>query len=1131
MSFAEPIRLGLDEFGRDERAFDGTSYLYANEDVRREIGFDVEGAWRHWASVGHRQGRYPPGLGRTAPRHLDPIAMAARPFGLNVFGPFEAVSGLGTAARNLLEAVRASGVAFDLHPYDVEAGHARLTAAELDNPVRYRINLVFANADQIRRLAGLYPDGTFDDAYTIAVWAWELAAFRPDWHASFALVDEIWTNSRFELASIAASSPVPVHLMPLPVLRRPEIDHLAARARFGLPEDAFILLCAFDAGSTEQRKNPFAAIETFRAAFGTDPRHVLVVKHHGAALDLSRRLLAARRGAANIRLIGGRLSEAHQHALQAACDGFLSPHRSEGFGLNLAEFIAAGGSVIGTDYSGNRDFLDETTGYPVAATLREVGRRSGPYLEHAVWSEPDVAALASMLRRVAADVAGRRARGEAGRARMADAFSPEAIGARMHVRLSMLPGLRTPDGFAATSLASTSSFVPRDEARARIAWPARLPMFTIVRAGTNPVEDWMRAQLYPFWEACLVSDSLPPPEDAAARAALRGHDLRVRLVGHCPDRPAAIAAAEAATGSWLVLMPEGEGLDAAALLSIARLLDRDDAPGLIMLGAIPRVTPPLAIRKTCLLAAWSAGPGTIEDVLRRIADGGAHRSHLPLRTDADPEPGPRLPAHARLSVRFRTEAARAAWDGAEQEAEAVDTGSLATGGDVRSHARAIERGLSAEHVVLVEDAHAVTGPAAARRLAGWLADRGIDAVATRGAFAARRRLLARIARLSPPASFEEAASSLGAIMVRLPPVAMAEADGPDPDLSLASAEHAARIASLGLFDADHYLVSAPDVAASGTDPLRHYVDYGWREHRAPNFYFDPVWYRARYMDEDAALDPLLHYARFRNSGVRPSRHFDPSWVRRSRHLAPGVDPLRYFLERRRIENVSPLPEFDPAWYRARRRDIVYRQVDPFEHYMRFGAAEGVNPSADFDTAFYAARNMGDVGRRDPVANNPLLHYLENRDRQPAITSLKAALRQEIARLQLLGRSFIEMSFCWFDGLPQRIDALRTYLAEPTLAMPFLLVFANGMVAAAARAGDERLSQALRLPLTDEYDDPDICARLAECFRDPRCLRRDGRPVLAIVRGPDGALVDAFALRLARLLAADHGLVPAIELLD
>lgn len=234
MTFAAPRRAGVSEFAHDRDAFDGLSYLYANEDVRRVIGFDPEGAWRHWLDEGHVQDRYPSGVARAAPRVHDPAA-PRRPFGLNVFGPFDAVSGLGTAARNLAEAVAASGIPHALRGYDVETGHARITDAEAARPFAYSVNLVLANADQIRRVAGLYPDGAFDNAYTIAVWAWELAAFRADFHAAFALVDEVWTNSRFELASISACAPVPVHLMPLPVPIPPDRDRAAAREAFGLP--------------------------------------------------------------------------------------------------------------------------------------------------------------------------------------------------------------------------------------------------------------------------------------------------------------------------------------------------------------------------------------------------------------------------------------------------------------------------------------------------------------------------------------------------------------------------------------------------------------------------------------------------------------------------------------------------------------------------------------------------------------------------------------------------------------------------------------------------------------------------------------------------------------------------------
>ena len=1105
MTFAEPFRTGLDEFGRDERAFDGASYLYLNEDVRDEIGFDVEGAWRHWTSVGHSQGRYPPGVGRTAPRHIDPDEMASRPFGINVFGPFDAISGLGTAARNLVAAIRAGDIPYDLHPYDVETGHARITQPELAAPIRYRINVLLANADQIRTLAGLYPDGTFDSAHTIAVWAWELACFRHDWRASFALVDEVWTNSEFELRSIAAVAPVPVHLMPLPIMPAPEIDRLAARSRFGLPPNAFVFLLAFDAGSTEERKNPWAAIKAFREAFGPDPYRVLVVKHHGASIDLSRRLFAAIGSASNIRAIGTRLDQSEQLDLQAACDALVSPHRSEGFGLNLAEFIASGRAVIGTDYSGCRDFLDQTTGFPISCRLVEVGRRAGPYLQHGVWADIDVAELRQAMRAVVADPQARAARSAAGRARMTG-FCPAAIGAYMRELLSKLRVGSGSDGLATTALASLSLFVPPDPARAGVPWPARLPMFSVV-AQAAP-SNGLASQIYPFWETCFVADDLPPTQDAAARAILRGDDMRVRLLRTVEGVPPAIVAAEAAAGAWLVLLPSNASLAPDALLSVARALDCDAPADAVSLGLVPfEFASPLVVRKSVLLAAWTGG--SLEETLAAVAGHGARVAHVAgVVTGLSRAENANRPPGNLVSIRSLV---------GDQ------------GDDVRRHARMVCRGLSSDSLIIIESDSAVPDHASLGGFFDWTIDRSTGGMALPGLFATRRGVLERIARLADPAqNYPSAVEALG--------LKVARQNAPMTDdifvSSRSLAEHAALIRSLGLFDADHYLVSSPDVAASGTDPISHYVEYGWREHRAPNFYFDPVWYRARYMEEHNEIDPLLHYARYRNSGVRPSRHFDPAWVRRSRHLPPGVDPLRYFLERRREDDVSPLPEFDPAWYRARRRDIVYRKVDPFEHYMRFGAAEGVNPSADFDTAFYAARHMSDVGQRDPVANNPLLHYLENRDRQPAITSLKAALRQEIARLRLLGRSFIEMSFCWFDGLPQRIDPLRTLLAEPTLAMPFLLVFANALfVPAAVKAGDERLSTALQLPFTDDYDDADICARLAECFADARCLRREGRPIVAFIRASNGPQVDVFAERMERRLAAEHGVRPVIELFD
>jgi hypothetical protein len=126
------------------------------------------------------------------------------------------------------------GLQIELHPFDVSRALPRITRAERERRPTYRINLIMANADQMARLTSLYATGFFDDAYNIAVWAWELAAFRSDWHGSFAAVDEVWTNSDFEVESIGAVAPVPVHKIRLPV-EVASANAAEGRDLFGIP--------------------------------------------------------------------------------------------------------------------------------------------------------------------------------------------------------------------------------------------------------------------------------------------------------------------------------------------------------------------------------------------------------------------------------------------------------------------------------------------------------------------------------------------------------------------------------------------------------------------------------------------------------------------------------------------------------------------------------------------------------------------------------------------------------------------------------------------------------------------------------------------------------------------------------
>lgn len=124
-----------------------------------------------------------------------------------------------------------------------------------------------------------------------------------------------------------------------------------------------------------------------------------------------------------------------------------------------------------------------------------------------------------------------------------------------------------------------------------------------------------------------------------------------------------------------------------------------------------------------------------------------------------------------------------------------------------------------------------------------------------------------------------------------PPVAMAR----DPDDIHRDVQI---IRKTRLFDPDYYLRIYPDIGASGTDPLLHYVEYGAREGRLPNAYFDTRFYQAAYQTPDDHSNPLAHYATTSGSeACRTSRQFDGRFysARYPDTHTSGLKPLEHFL--------------------------------------------------------------------------------------------------------------------------------------------------------------------------------------------------------------------------------------------
>lgn len=570
--------------------FDADTYFLLYPDVLQALGNSPEAARSHWLNYGRLEGRTGPGVAPYRGWQARPHAVLEKPFGINIFGPFAATSGLGTAARGLLRAVRSVGVPVELHPFDVSQGKPRITPAELARKPRYRINLILANADQMARLAALYPHGTFDDAYNIAVWAWELAAFRPDWFTAFGPVDEIWTNSQFEMDSIGAVSPVPLTKIRLPV----EVswqDPAQGREVFGIPQDRFVFMVAFDVGSTAARKNPRMVVDAFREAFPDDENVFLVIKFHSTSVDptVTRQLTQALRGADNVLVMSDLLSESDMALLRAACDCFVSAHRSEGFGLNIAEFMALGKPAIATAYSGNLEFFDETVGYPIDFKLTEVKVQAGSYMPFSVWADPQQESLVAQFRAVYENQAEAWERGARGAARIREELSAARIGQEMRRRIHVaglaaeLPPYLAWIGRTRTITgpAPVAALSPQQR-QAIVALGMRRPIISLIVPVYNVPAVYLQAcvasvqrQSYPFWELCLCDDASTDEGTRAVLAALQGTDPRIRIRRMAENSGIAAAsnlAVEMATGEFIAMLDNDDTLDPDALLEIARAL-------------------------------------------------------------------------------------------------------------------------------------------------------------------------------------------------------------------------------------------------------------------------------------------------------------------------------------------------------------------------------------------------------------------------------------------------------------------------------------------------------------------------------------------------------------------------------
>lgn len=361
--------------------------------------------------------------------------------GVNIVGWLCAESGIGEAVRSGVRSLRAAGLPVTGTRLDIAPAQRAddQTCADLPGGNPHAINLLWVNADMVPTAVGLLGQSFFENRLTIGHWAWELEDFPEEWLQCFQGLDEVWVASSFCQDAVSRLSPVPVVRMPYAV----EVADVAPLPKevLDVPDDRFIFLYTYDYYSFAERKNPIAAVRAFQQAFTPDaPAHLVLKATDSNADPEYHARLVAEVHRDQVTVIDGYLDRAVLNGLTQRCDCYVSLHRSEGFGLTIAEAMYLGKPVIATAYGGNADFTRPGNSYLVRCDVVPIAEDHGPYRKGWVWADPDVGHAAELMRHVFEHRDEARRIGEQGARDIRRRYSHAVIGARMRTRLERLLG-------------------------------------------------------------------------------------------------------------------------------------------------------------------------------------------------------------------------------------------------------------------------------------------------------------------------------------------------------------------------------------------------------------------------------------------------------------------------------------------------------------------------------------------------------------------------------------------------------------------------------------------------------------------------------------------------------------------
>lgn len=325
----------------------------------------------------------------------------AFPDGINLIGNMKAQTGLGQSCRLIAAEVNQCGIPYSIFQYSnlgVMAEADYQFDGHLDESFPFNINLIHINPHELGLAFVQLHEMAWNYHYNIGFWLWELEEFPDEWIPCFDCVDEIWTPSEFASSSIRKKTSKPV--VTIPYYLDVKLKGSYCRADFGLPEDKYLFLMMYDRTSTRERKNPRAVIDAYKQAFVNEENVGLVIKISNSTKEELEQIRSMLPGCKHVYFVTEILDRDQVNGLIHLVDAVVSLHRSEGFGLVMAESMFLGTPVIATNWSANTEFMTADTACLVDAKMVELKYDIGAFQKGNRWADADVNQAAGYMKKL-----------------------------------------------------------------------------------------------------------------------------------------------------------------------------------------------------------------------------------------------------------------------------------------------------------------------------------------------------------------------------------------------------------------------------------------------------------------------------------------------------------------------------------------------------------------------------------------------------------------------------------------------------------------------------------------------------------------------------------------------------------